>query len=310
MVFIKKVDNDTQPKNASNKSTALKTDAVSNVFNGKISAAIKEDNIWQSKEQKTLTNPTKENKPIIKINGRIEDFEQGDTGDCWALAGIKSISNTKKGAEIIKNMISQDKNGNVTVRLPHVKEMYTFSPKEIKEAEGRLSTGDDDVRVLELALEKHRLKLVKKGYSDETLKPFGLFHPKERVGNGNQKEPLKAGTGAEAFAILTGTAPYVNRNQDGILIEPDERIEFSRDKTKGDYLDMLQKNPQRYAATTYFDFDEGENIAAMHEYSIKAVDGDYVYLVNPWESSKTVKMKKDDFILNSAGIDFCDLNQK
>lgn len=263
------------------------------------------------KRQQELINLFKreENKKI-EINGTIEKFKQGYTGDCWALAGIKALADTKKGAELIKNMIFQDKDGNVTVKLPGTGEVYKFTTKEINRAEGRLSIGDDDVRVLEMALEKHREKLIKAGASSGILEQLGLKDFRESVGCGTEKMPLDGGTGAEIFSIFTGKKPEISISQNGLQVAFNNLMQYFGGKATETYLDMIQKNPEKYAATTSFIFKKNAHITNGHYYSIRAVDKNNVYLFNPWDSSKLLKMKKSNFINNCEEIDFCDPTQK
>jgi len=100
----------------------------------------------------------------IDINGEIDKiFNQNDLGDCGLLSSINALASTVKGAEDIKNSIetTTDENGNTVynVTFAGVNETYTVSEDEIKNAkssaDGRqYSTGDDDMTLMELAVEK------------------------------------------------------------------------------------------------------------------------------------------------------------
>jgi len=256
------------------------------------------DNMLEKKKQWMKLQETEENKRIaqreieqstVRINGKIEDFEQGNTNDCWALTGIRALANTKKGAEIIKNSISQTKNGNVTVKLKGVNETYTFTPAQIKESEGRLSTGDDDVRVIEMAMEQHRLNIFKRGF----YVGIGDING-ERAGVQN---PLESGCPSEAIFLLTGKdSEYYSSS--GCFFA-DALISLSK----------IRKNPDKYAGTTSFK-EEKDLVTNDHAYSIKSVDTESVTVVNPWDSSKGVKIYNNKFLENYYGVCIFDAEQK
>lgn len=90
-------------------------------------------------------------------DGVIGSFSQGKTGDCGFLSTLKALSSNKKYAKKIEKLITDNKNGTYTVVFPDAKDKpYTFSNEEI-EAANQYSTGDKDVRILEMAAEKHRV---------------------------------------------------------------------------------------------------------------------------------------------------------
>lgn len=275
-----------------------------------------EKNIFQKSYIKELEERKKrliESKlSVIKIDGKIGSFQQSNiTWDCWALAGIKSLADNKIGAEIIKNSISLDKeNGTVTVKLKGVNESYTFTLDEIynKLSTGQLSNfiGDDDVKVLEMAMEKHRKKSIEKFNQNRLLNLPTLLDPKNRIGDANLKAPLDAGASSEVFAMLTDNSVSEYFNNTALkIINP-----FHLFKSTKQYLSYIQKNSQNVVATTYFKNDVNKEIVSYHEYSIKKVDNDHVELINPWDSEKIIKIKKEDFIKNCAGFDICDLSKK
>lgn len=100
-----------------------------------------------------------------QANGLIdESFNQGRIGDCALLASLWSLSQLDEGAQAIYNALDivKDETGNITgydVTFAGTEETYHVSQEELTQAitnDGtRLySYGDDDVTVLELALEK------------------------------------------------------------------------------------------------------------------------------------------------------------
>ena len=74
------------------------------------------------------------------------------------MASLESLSNNPKGRKIIKNSITDNKDGTYSVNFKGINKVYTFTKKEIQEKrESEIySRGDDDVLLLEMAFEKFR----------------------------------------------------------------------------------------------------------------------------------------------------------
>ena len=104
---------------------------------------------------------------VDKLDGEsTKDFtidytEQGKTADCWLLSVINSINETEKGKEFFKNMFEY-KDDETIVHL-HVGD-YTITNDELKIGKVRNSKGDDDVLLIELAVEKAFNKPVEQTY--------------------------------------------------------------------------------------------------------------------------------------------------
>lgn len=229
------------------------------------------------------------------INGKIDDFEQGNTGDCWLLAGLKALSGTKKGAEAIKQSISEDNDGNVTVKLKGVNETYTFSSDEIYNAKGKKADGDPDVIAFELAIEKHKEQVFKNHTSR------GLEDYKNRLGRDPSTSALDGGSSAEVFAILTNKQPYI--------FSASKKTEEDRNNIMAIQAELLQKQaaPDKIALGVSFLNEDGP-MHVKHAYSVEKVDKDYVTVTNPWDSLKEIKIKKADFIKNCKTISFLNMD--
>jgi|GEM_PF-6153841 len=228
--------------------------------------------------------PENTDNSTVKIDKRIGKFEQSKTAnDCWLVASIKALFKTKEGAQAIKDAISQDPDtGNVTVTLK-TGDSYTFTPQEINDAESRLSTGDDDVRVLEMAVEKHRKKEM------EECQKAG----KKYKGCGTTEIPLMYGTPEEAIKLIAGklsTELEPSHNTEWNLIEP---------LNQNTYLDLIEKYPDKYCALITFDKeDTSRNIVPKHLYVIDHVEGDNIMLINPWNSDERTLISRDELLTN------------
>jgi len=236
------------------------------------------------------------------ITGKIEHFEQGNIGDCWELTGTEALANTTEGAKIIKNSISQNKKGNVTVTLGNAGESYTFTPKQIIDAKFRLSTGDDNARVLELAMEQHRLGQIKDGYNMLEENKMWQLDPDSPLTSGCLTETISALTptislfaGTKAFGINALRDPNNNGHTTSWIEQ------FSQQKNIADNLKSVQENPKTFAATAAFLYNK-KPMYSGHAYTVKSVDDYYVTLINPWYTSKEKKVLKSDFIQNCNEI--------
>lgn len=208
-------------------------------------------------------------KSQVHMNGKVEAFSQGDEGDCWLLSGIDSVSRVNQSA--IKELLSEDKDGNIVVTFKGNNKKYVVTQQEIFESKGRLSTGDDDVRAIELATEKYRKELIAKKanmpFTDHAI---------------DQSDPLKGGTGSEAYKLLTG-----------------KDSEIADDNKK--FIENLQQKPNAKASVVTFKADIG-SMKAQHIFTVVGADNEYVSIVNPWETKKIIKVRKDEFLNNSYKI--------
>ncbi|MES2888618.1 MAG: C2 family cysteine protease [Pseudomonadota bacterium] len=88
-------------------------------------------------------------------DGRIDEFTQGGVGDCFALAAINAVNQTPAGREQIMNSITHH-DGVYSVQFAgdpnHT--VFTVTEEEVAEAT-KISDGDHDVAILELAMEKY-----------------------------------------------------------------------------------------------------------------------------------------------------------
>ena len=107
------------------------------------------------------------NKRSVNVNGEIDQaVAQGGAQDCWLIAGVLALNNTTNGKQILKNSISANQDGSVTVKFAGVNAEYRISYEEMKlyDKEGvhygndktvvAYSVGDNDLLAIELAVKK------------------------------------------------------------------------------------------------------------------------------------------------------------
>lgn len=234
-----------------------------------------------------ITNPVKSSSPsaVAKektnsvfseydmMNGEIETTMQStETGDCWLLTGVNALNTTKWGKQIIKNSLKPDGEGGAIVTLKGAegsqKEFrVTIADMEKALGSSKYSIGDDDMLAIELAVEKYAKKQVAAG----KLK----------------KDPnavLNGGIDRNMMYLLSGVPTH----------------DFGKDdKNTDNALDLIMKNPQKYAVYCGFQ-EDSENLDANHAYTIKEIKKDLkgnkvVVLINPQNSSETETVPYDEF---------------
>lgn len=287
------------------------------------------ENDVQTFAKKILADLQQQNKeykpPKIDIKGKIGHFQQQGTGDCGLLASTLALSFTFDGKKIIKDSIRKARNGDVHVKLKGINETYNVSLEEIDYWQGRLSKGNDDMRAIELALEKERIKSAKKRLELKKLYPDRVKDIEDYV----NKELETTITGihpAFVFSLLTkgriDEACSYNWDVQGDAEDPfqppvwkqrnpltdssiAEVAKANKEKTKN-ILDNKMKYPERFAVSTTIipDIKAG---GYSHAVAIKRVDKKNVVYVNPWDSRTEVKKTRDEFMEDYNSIIVCDL---
>ncbi len=256
-----------------------------------------------------LLEVNKENK---KPNGDIDaDFSQGQTGDCWFLATIQALRNSPQWQDLLDDCVNIDpKTENVIVNLKGVNKSYTITPQELADSD-RFSSGDLDVRAMEIALQRYFKENPVMG--------------KTSIDGNNPAIAFKLLTGSDTIQISSrianpdfGHQPAKKNNKPGTSLFAVPHIaarEPALIKNKHFYdemLDMMQKYGEQgiFVASTKEKLDKkytdvsikdifsgkGFKLVKNHAYAVKKVDSDYVYLINPHDTSRVVKIPREDFL--------------
>lgn len=98
-----------------------------------------------------------ENAVKIGSDKVIDDFSQGNEGDCWLLAGLQSLSSSSEGAKLIADaMVWNDDYSKVTIKFAGTGDKIVLTIDEILDFkdENCHASGDIDVIIIELAFKK------------------------------------------------------------------------------------------------------------------------------------------------------------
>lgn len=207
---------------------------------------------------------------VSKPNGKIDiDFKQGNTGDCWLLAGLASVCKKDKGRAIIESLLKVDETtGNVTVTLKGVNKTYTITQDEIENSD-YLSGGDGDIRALELAFDKY---IRESAYSDQ-----------------RNSINIDGNTVAYLYEVLLGKAETIEGYSKSKDFDFNSESDYYCLGTSACQEDMaIFENIVLKENGTYEDFVTG------HAYAIIKSDNQFVYIINPWNSKETLRITHED----------------
>lgn len=226
-----------------------------------------------------LANP--DNGKAVKVDGKVDkNFSQGRTGDCWLLASIKSIAGTKRGLQILNDSVKHDKYGNVSVHLKGVNKSYNISASEIRNAK-ELSTGDGDVRAIEIAVNRYIREAYKKGDSNRASIDGNWMNVAYKILTGEDGDTL-----FKKFISRLKQEPIHAINDDTIkeMSKPGMiatvSAEYDSRNNKAYALDKSNKKVPLYT---------------RHAYTVSRVTKDFFYLINPWDTSAQIKVSMKDF---------------
>ena len=207
-----------------------------------------------------------------KIGHTMQSYE---TGDCWILSDVNALNTTDWGKEAIKNAIKPHESDGVVVTLDGAKgyiKDFHITRKDLAEARQneKYSAGDDDMLAIELAVEKYAKLRIEQGKLDK-----------------DTDKVLDGGIGISAAELISKTKQHIFSHNKGI---------------SDNILNKIEDNKGVYAVRCSFKEDKPP-FYEKHGYTFKSIDVDksgnkIVTLINPWDSSKVIKVPYDKFKSN------------
>lgn len=251
----------------------------------------------------------KELKEVDAFDGNISASYQGKINDCAVNSAIVSLGTTPAGRELIKNAISVDENGNMTVNFAGINRQYSITQDEFN-SRSDFSSGDKEVRAIEIAWEK-LLTDVK----NEVLIRSSDKYYYENKDNLEAKEKtgqnITAGSYASSvYELLTGKHHYLTDDYlaNDLLEQLDAlETEGSRAITVGNVSDEYKNirylsGSMKQIKNTYNDAYGNEVVISdLHAYAIKEsdtkADGTRVITVlDPYDTSKEIVLDETTFL--------------
>ncbi len=245
-----------------------------------------------STTKSTDTNNPRKNLSSAKtnINGKIDDFNQGEIGDCYLLNELKSISRKSWGKALINNTIKPDGMGGAYIRFEGGRtnqKVFHITVEDIvntRKNNNSYSYGDDDVLAVELAFEKY-------------LKQLGYKNIDGDRGIGAKKDAPR-----QYFHYIC-----VNADMDIVKLLSGKRGNFalSMDPNTTDLIfNKIKNDMNNYVTTIVFKKDNKLGLQHSHAYEVLSIEKDkrnhpIITLVNPWDTSKKIKMNYYDILAAS-----------
>ena len=207
-------------------------------------------------------------------------FTQSYNGDCWLLSVMLSAYYHDNNS--LNSLIKIDKNNKtVTITLKGVNKKYTFTYETLLDA-NHFDKNDLKVRAFEMAIDTYYKENAYKYFCQETGL-LGYFKEGFSERLKNKYFDTQGNSPSNAIRTLFGVESYnfyVNNNSPVF------------DFKKNCYIFIMNGNVDDiFICKT--EFGEDIELYGSHDYDLIKTDDEYLYLINPWDSTKIIKVTWD-----------------
>ena len=234
-----------------------------------------------------------------KSDGVISDIRQGDKGDCWLLSSVYGLA--KHNNELYKDLIKVDENGNTNINLKGVSRSYTITKEELDAAirTKEYAAGDRDIVAFEIAFERFRKENIEQ--NKITGKNFMSLYYIESY---SENDYLYGGLPRNAVEVLTGkkVTSLINTAEGEYYLQ-DNIVKLGKLDEK-----LLNKYLNNQNNLVFVSLADADPLGGGHAFVFKSQDENHVYLINPYDTSQTEKITKEEFYSKLLRIDYTDLS--
>ncbi len=241
----------------------------------------------------------------LNINGKIDsEVTQGNTGDCWLIAALYSMSSTEEGKQIIKDAITVNSDNSVTVTFAGLGVSYTITREQLQayNTDNNLSDSysngaEDDVLAMEIAtellMEDIQTGRVQVNSKNPLLTQFAMAGG---IGDGGLPDQL--------VYYLTGVDSQEYYNEDMSPLGENQVLQILNEAYKSGNRCLsfgVYGNGHSAKLTNgeTFRLDIG---AGGHALAITDITKDTVTFVNPWNTSIKYTMTWKEFAKLNIGF--------
>jgi hypothetical protein len=209
------------------------------------------------------------------VSGTIN---QEISGNCWFLANIGAINNTKAGRDIINNAVEENDDGSYTVKFPlDPKHSYTVTKEEIQSRKSILNWKNDST------------EYVGSEYQDKTLTVLNIAA--EKLMQDNHVEWREDSKGLYA-GWVEDTEELFGLKQNISLNTKDELIKYAQKNTDNLNITFSAKMAKNHG------IDLVNGAKGGHAFYIESIDctNEIVTYIDPYDSDIKRTISIDDFL--------------
>lgn len=233
-----------------------------------------------------IRKDNKRNNQSVVKDGIIGKTEQGLTGDCWLLSAVNALSYTEKGQQLIKEALEYVDGGTIV----HLKGVGDYFISDDLVAQTKLrpdnySSGDDDMLILELAMEGVRDDIAKGKIKSEYLND-------EVIATNRYQSSIRSGLGIELYYSLAGKKSCEHSDYESM-----KKILSEYEMNENCDLALSAATPSKDRNIKVKDiYGKTVRLHGRHSYAIKNVAEGVVTITDPWNSEKEIKLDIEVFL--------------